>query len=189
VYRGSFWQKRRRVYRAAQHRHTVHQQIQQAGCLLDDLDAACQRMGRDAFNAERACRPLAQWQAAHLFLNKCRGCTTFRQGRPGSLCHGSQAAGLLLSWKRRRGQHTCQRWTPAHTRVLLAPGPCWSSDLPKGSGLIYRGLTSLRGGLALLGCGVCPCHVAPFGLPIRWGQARSSVWLRDVAWVRCLHAP
>jgi hypothetical protein len=30
--------------------------------------------------------------------------------------------------------------------------------------------------------------VAPFGLPIRWGQARSSAWLGDVAWVLCLHA-
>jgi hypothetical protein len=46
---------------------------------------------------------------------------------------------------------------------------------------------SFRGGLALLGCGVFPCHVAPFGLPIRWGQARSSVWLRDVALVQSLH--
>jgi hypothetical protein len=59
------------------------------GCLWDDLDTACQRMGRDAFNAERARRPSAQWQAARLFLNKCRGCTTFRHGRPGSLCHWS----------------------------------------------------------------------------------------------------
>jgi hypothetical protein len=47
---------------------------------------------------------------------------------------------------------------------------------------------SFCGGPALLGCGVFPCHMAPFGLPIRWGQARPSVWLRDVAWVRCLHA-
>jgi hypothetical protein len=46
---------------------------------------------------------------------------------------------------------------------------------------------SFCGGPALLGCGVFPCHVAPFGLPIRWGQARSSVWLRDVALVLSLH--
>jgi hypothetical protein len=39
---------------------TIHQQTQQAGCLLDDLDAACQRMGWDAFNAERARRPSTQ---------------------------------------------------------------------------------------------------------------------------------
>jgi hypothetical protein len=145
-------------------------------------------MGRDTFNAERARRLSAQWQAARLFLNKCRGCTTFRQGRPGSLCHGPQAAGLRLSGKRRRGPHTCQRRTPAHTRVLLAPGPCWSSDLTEGSGLVYRGLVSFRGGLASLRCGVFPCHVASFVLPIRRGQARSSVRQGDVAWVRCLHA-
>jgi hypothetical protein len=72
-------------------------------------------MGQDTFNAERARRPSAQWQATCLFLNKCRGCMTFRQGRLGSLCHGPQAAGLCLSGKRRRGPHTCQRWTPAHT--------------------------------------------------------------------------
>jgi hypothetical protein len=47
---------------------------------------------------------------------------------------------------------------------------------------------SFCGGLDLLGCGVFPCHVAPFGLPIRWGQAWSSAWLGDVAWVRCLDA-
>jgi hypothetical protein len=45
-----------------------------------------------------------------------------------------------------------------------------------------------RGGPALPECGVFPCHVASFGLPIRWGQARSSARLGDVAWVRCLHA-
>jgi hypothetical protein len=82
----------------------------------------------------------------------------------------------------------CQRRTPAHTRVLLAPGPCWSSDLPGGSGLVYRGPVFFRGGPALPGCGVFPCHVASFGLPIRRGQARSSTRLGYVAWVRCLHA-
>jgi hypothetical protein len=53
---------------------------------------------------------------------------------------------------------------------------------------VYRGPVSLCEGPALLGCGVFPCHVEPFGLPIRWGQARSSAWLGDVTWVRCLHA-
>jgi hypothetical protein len=75
-----------------------------------------------------------------------------------------------------------------HTRVLLAPGPCWSSDLPEGSGLVYRGLVPFPWGPALLGCGVFPCHVASFGLPIRWGQARSFARPGDVAWVRCLYA-
>jgi hypothetical protein len=53
---------------------------------------------------------------------------------------------------------------------------------------VYRGPMTFCGGPDLLGCGVFPCHVAPFGLPIRWGQARSSAWLGDVAWVWCLHA-
>jgi hypothetical protein len=145
-------------------------------------------MGRDTFNAERARRPSAQWQAARIFLNKCRGYADFRQVRPGSLCHGPRAAGLRLSGKQRRGPHTCQRRTPAHTRVLLAPGPCWSSNLPEGSGLVYRGPMFFRGGPALLGCGVFSCHMASFGLPIRRGRARSSARLGDVAWVRCLHA-
>jgi hypothetical protein len=52
---------------------------------------------------------------------------------------------------------------------------------------VYSGPVSFRRGPALLGCGVFPCHVAPFGLPIRWGQARSSMWLRDVALVWSLH--
>jgi hypothetical protein len=41
--------------------------------LLDDLDAACQRMGWDTLNAERTRHLSAQWQAARPFLNKCRG--------------------------------------------------------------------------------------------------------------------
>jgi hypothetical protein len=36
---------------------------------------------------------------------------------------------------------------------------------------VYRGPVFFHGGPALLGCGVFPCHVALFGLPIRWGQA------------------
>jgi hypothetical protein len=67
--------------------------------LLDDLDVACQRMGRDALNAERARRPSAQWQAARPLLNKWRGCMALRQARPDGLCHGPQAAGLRLSGK------------------------------------------------------------------------------------------
>jgi hypothetical protein len=53
---------------------------------------------------------------------------------------------------------------------------------------MYRGPVSFCGGPDLLGCGVFPCHMAPFGLPTRWGQAPSSVWLGDVTWVRRLHA-
>jgi hypothetical protein len=72
------------------------QQTQQARRLLDDLDTACQRTGRDALNAERACHPSTQWHVARPFSNKCRGCMTSRQVRPDSLCHGPQAAGLCL---------------------------------------------------------------------------------------------
>jgi hypothetical protein len=53
---------------------------------------------------------------------------------------------------------------------------------------VYRGPVSFCGGPDLLRCDVFLCHVAPFGLPIWWGQARSSAWLEDVALVRCLHA-
>ena len=84
---------------ATWHGRTICQQTQQARRLLDDLDAACQRMGRDALNAERACRPSAQWQAVRPLLNKCGGCMTLRQARPNGLCHGPQAAGLRLSGK------------------------------------------------------------------------------------------
>jgi hypothetical protein len=52
---------------------------------------------------------------------------------------------------------------------------------------VYRGPVSFCGGPNLLRCGAFLCHVAPFGLPIRWGQARSSAWLGDVAWVLCLY--
>jgi hypothetical protein len=53
---------------------------------------------------------------------------------------------------------------------------------------MHRGPVSFCGGPDLLGCVVSPCHVAPFGLPMRWGQASSPVWLGVVAWVRRLHA-
>jgi hypothetical protein len=53
---------------------------------------------------------------------------------------------------------------------------------------VYRGPVTLCGGPALLRHGVFPCHVAPFGPPIRWSQARSSARLGDAAWVRCLYA-
>jgi hypothetical protein len=122
-------------------------------------------MGRDAINAERAHRPSARWQAARLFLNKCRGCTTSRQVRPGSLCCGPQAAGLRLSGKRRAG--------PAH---VLASDPCTYQGPPRSGTLLgfgptrrlwthmYWGPVSFCGGPNLLECGVFPCHVAPFGL-------------------------
>jgi hypothetical protein len=51
---------------------------------------------------------------------------------------------------------------------------------------VYRGPVTLCGGPALPGHGAFPCHVAPYGPPIRWNQARSSARLGDVAWVRCL---
>jgi hypothetical protein len=84
---------------AAWHGRTVFQQTQLTRRLLDDLDAACQRMGRDTLNAERARRSSAQWQAARPLLNKCRGYMALRQARPDGLCHGPQAAGLRLSGK------------------------------------------------------------------------------------------
>jgi hypothetical protein len=38
---------------------------------------------------------------------------------------------------------------------------------------MYRGQVSSGGGPDLLGCVVFPCRVAPFGLPMRGGQAPS----------------
>jgi hypothetical protein len=46
---------------------------------------------------------------------------------------------------------------------------------------VYRGPVSFCGGPDLLRCDSFSCHVAPFGLPIRWGQTRSSMSLGDVA--------
>jgi hypothetical protein len=134
---------------------------QQARRLLDDLDVACQRMGRDALNAERARRPSAQWQAARPLLNKCKGCTTSRQVRPDSLCHGSQAAGLRPSGKWR-----------ARPRHVSAPDPCPYQGPPCSGTLLrfrptqrlqtymYRSPVSFRGGPDLLGRVVFSCHVA-----------------------------
>jgi hypothetical protein len=72
---------------------------------------------------------------------------------------------------------------PLHTQGSFSfRDPAGVRTYPEAPDLyVYRGPD-------LLGCGVFRCHVAPFGLPILWGQARSSVWLGDVAWVRCLHA-
>jgi hypothetical protein len=85
--------------------------------------------------------------------------------------------------------------TRVSTRPLHTPGsfsfrdPAGVRTYPEALDLyVYRSLVSFCGGPDLLGCGVFPCHVAPFGLPIQWGQARSSEWLGDVVWVRCLHA-
>jgi hypothetical protein len=52
---------------------------------------------------------------------------------------------------------------------------------------MYRGSVSLYGNLNLLRWVVSPCHVVPFGLPTRWGQALFPAWLGDVAWVWHLH--
>jgi hypothetical protein len=146
-------------------------------------------MGRNTLNTERARRPSAQWQAARLFLNKCRGCTTSRQVRPSSLCHGPQAAGLRLSGKwRARPVHVsapdpCTPQGPSRSGTLLESGPTRGLRT-----CMYIGARCLMWGPDLLRCGAFPCHVAPFGLPIWWGQAWSSAWLGDVTWVRCLHA-
>jgi hypothetical protein len=146
-------------------------------------------MGRDTLNAERARRPSAQWQAARPFPNKCRGCMTSRQVRPDSLCHGPQVVGLLLNGK--------WRARPGH---VSAPDPSSYQGPPCSGTLLrfrpirrlrtymYRGPVSFCGGPDLLECVVFSCHVAPFGLSMRWGQASSPVWLGDVAWVRRLHA-
>jgi hypothetical protein len=81
------------------------------------------------------------------------------------------------------------------TRPLHTPGsssfrdPAGVRTYPEAPDLyVYRGLVSFCGGPDLLRCGVFSCHVVPFGLPSRWGQASSSAWLGDVVWVRRLYA-
>jgi hypothetical protein len=126
---------------------TVCQQTQQTRRLLDDLDTACQRMGRHALNAERAHLPSAQWQAARPFSNKCRGCTTSRQVWPVSLCHGPQAAGLRLSgkWRARPGHVSAPDPSsyqgPPHSGTLLGFG--FTRRLRT---YMYRGPVSFYGG-------------------------------------------
>jgi hypothetical protein len=109
--------------------------------------------------------------------------------RPGSLCRGPQATGLHLSgkWRARLGH-------------VSAPDPCSYQGPPRSGTLLrfgsirglrthmYRSLVSFCGGPNLLGCVVFPCHVAPFGLPMRQGQTPSPAWLGDIVWVRRLHA-
>jgi hypothetical protein len=60
---------------------------------------------------------------------------------------------------------------PLHT--LESPSfrdPAGVQTYPEAPDLyVYRGLVSIRGGPALLGCAVFPYHVVPFGLPIQWG--------------------
>jgi hypothetical protein len=113
---------------------------------------------------------------------------TLRQVRLGSLCHGPQAVGLRLSGK--------WRAKPAHVSAL---DPCSYQGLPCSGTLLgfgptrrlrtymYRSPVPFCGGPYLLRYVVFPCHVAPFGLLMWWGQAPSSAWLGDVARVRRLH--
>jgi hypothetical protein len=79
---------------------------------------------------------------------------------------------------------------PLHTpRSFSSRNPAGVRIYPGAPDLyVYRGPMSFYGGPDLLRRGAFSCHMAPFGPPIRWGQARSSAWLGDVAWVRCLHA-
>jgi hypothetical protein len=85
-------------------------------------------------------------------------------------------------------------WTRVSTGPLLIPGSSSFRDpveVRTYRGLrtyMYRGPVSFCGGPDLLEYVVFPCHVAPFGLPMRWGQAPSPAWLGDVVWVRHLHA-
>jgi hypothetical protein len=88
-------------------------------------------------------------------------------------------------------------WTRVSTGPLLTPGSFSFRDLAEvrtllgGSELIRIGVqcpsVEVRTPRYILGCVVFPCHVAPFGLSMLWGQAPSFAWLGDVAWVRRLH--
>jgi hypothetical protein len=157
--------------------------------VLDDLDAACQRMGQDTLSTERARRPSAQWQAARPFFNKCRGCMTSRQVWPDSLCHGPQAAGLRLSgkWRARPGhvsaRDPCSHQGPSRSWTLLRYGPTRRLRT-----YMYRVPVSFCGVRTYWDVLSFLATWCPFGLPMRWGQALFPVWLGDVAWVRRLNA-
>jgi hypothetical protein len=100
---------------------------------------------------------------------------------------------------------TCRHRNPTHVGVLLVPGPCQDLDLTRGSLELIRGTRYVllgapnpfvqgsdvpwrSGPIDVPRCIIFPCHVAPFGLPMWWGQAPSPSWLGGVAWVWRLHA-
>jgi hypothetical protein len=115
----------------------------------------------------------------------------------------SGSARWLMSWATSSGSPPEQEvkskaWTRVNIGPLLTPGSSLFRDLAEvrtllgGSGLICIGVrcssVEVRTPRYILGCVVFSCHVAPFGLPMRWGQAPSSAWPGDDVWVRCLHA-
>jgi hypothetical protein len=119
--------------------------------------------------------------------------------------HGftSGSARWLMSWATSSGspperEVKGKAWTRVSTGSLLTPGSSSFRDLVEvrtllgGSGLIRIGVRcpsmEVWTPRYILGCVVFSCHMAPFGLPMRWGQAPSSMWPGDVAWVRRLHA-
>jgi hypothetical protein len=115
----------------------------------------------------------------------------------------SGSARWLISWATSSGspperEVKGKAWTRVSTGPLLTLGSSSFQDLAEvrtllgGSGRIRIGVrcpsVEVQTPRYILGCVVFSCHVAPFGLPMRWGQAPSSVWPGDVAWVRRLHA-
>jgi hypothetical protein len=108
----------------------------------------------------------------------------------------------LMSWATSSGslperEVKGKAWTRVSTGPLLTlvsssfRGLARVWTLLGGSGLIRIGVrcpsVEVQTPRYTLGCVVFSCHVAPFGLPMRWGQAPSSAWPGDVAWVRRLH--
>jgi hypothetical protein len=89
-------------------------------------------------------------------------------------------------------------WTRVSTGPPLTSGPSSFRDLAEvrtllgGSELICIGVwcpsMEVRIPRFILGCVLFSCHTASFGLPIQWGQASSSAWSGDVAWVWRLRA-
>ena len=119
--------------------------------------------------------------------------------------HGflSGSARKLMSWATSSGS-PLEREAKARPAHVSAPDPYTHQGSSRSGTLLEFGLTrrlrtcmhigvwcpsvEVRTPRYILGCVVFSCHVAPFGLPMRWGQAPSSAWPRDVAWVRRLHA-
>jgi hypothetical protein len=90
----------------------------------------------------------------------------------------------LLGLGARPGPDPCSEGPRAYPRDPTCPP---GSSGPASTG-VRRPSSEVRTYRCTLGSLISPCHVAPSGLPMRWGQAPFPAWQGDVAWVRRLHA-
>jgi hypothetical protein len=84
----------------------------------------------------------------------------------------------------RPGPGPCSEGPGAYPRDPACPP---GSSGPASTG-VRRPSTEVQTYRCTLGSLISPCHVAPSGLPKRWGQASFPAWQGDIAWVRRRHA-